>query len=370
MNITDVRVVKLEAPLEGKHRISRGRTTAARPAAIVVVETDAGVTGIGEGYGPNPDVVRTIVEEKYAETLVGENPLDVERLWTEMVEGYTYWDQKGPGISAASGVDLALWDIVGKHYGAPVHRLLGGDARGDGRVRAYASDLFLDDPETMAERAADHVDRGFPAVKTHLGRDVDAMRERVVAIREAVGDAELMVDLNCGFEQRGRALRFGRMLKEHDVYWYEEPLSPYDVEGHAELRRKLDVPIATGENEYTKWGFKRLLTAGAVDFPMPDLMRCGGITEARRICALADAFGTTPTPHNFSTGVGLAATLHLIACTPACEWLEYDVTDNPLYERLLSSPVDVDDEGRVAVPTEPGLGVELPPDVVEEFGTE
>jgi L-alanine-DL-glutamate epimerase-like enolase superfamily enzyme len=369
MEITDVRVTKLRAELDEPNAISKGRSTDSRAAAIVEVETDAGITGVGEGYGPNPHIVETVVERKFAEKLVGENPLDVERLWEEMVRGYTYWDQKGQGVSAASGVDMALWDIVGKHYGAPVYRLLGGDARGDGRIRAYASDLFWDDPEAMAETAAGYVDDGFAAVKTHLGNGRDADEERVEAIQDAIGDAELMVDMNCGYE-RHDALRVGKMLEAHDVYWYEEPLSPYDVDGYAYLREKLDVPIATGENEYTRWGFKRLFEAGAVDFAMPDVMRCGGITETKKICSLAGAFDVTPTPHNFSTGVGLAATLQVMACSPETEWLELDVTDYDLYETFLTSSLDVDDEGRVAVPTDPGLGVELTDDVVEAYGVE
>jgi L-alanine-DL-glutamate epimerase-like enolase superfamily enzyme len=369
MEITDVSVTKLRADLETPNAISKGRSSDSRPAAIVEVETDEGITGIGEGYGPNPHIVETIVERKFAEKLVGENPLDVERLWEEMVRGYTYWDQKGQGVSAASGVDMALWDVVGKHYDAPVHRLLGGDARGTGRVRAYASDLFWDDPGAMAEKAAGYVDEGFAAVKTHLGNGRDADEARVEAILDAIGDAKLMVDMNCGYE-RHDALRVGKMLEGYDVYWYEEPLSPYDVDGYAWLHRKLDVPIATGENEYTRWGFKDLFEAEAVDFAMPDLMRCGGITETKKICSLAGAFGVTPTPHNFSTGVGLAATLQVVACSPESEWLELDVTGYDLYEPFLASPLDIDDEGRVAVPTDPGLGVELPDDVVEEYGIE
>jgi L-alanine-DL-glutamate epimerase-like enolase superfamily enzyme len=369
MEITDVSVTKLRAELDEPNAISKGRSTDSRAAAIVEVETDEGITGVGEGYGPNPHIVETIVERKFAETLVGEDPLDVERLWEELVRGYTYWDQKGQGVSAASGVDMALWDIVGKHYGAPVHRLLGGDAHGGGRVKAYASDLFWDDPGTMAETAAGYVDEGFAAVKTHLGNGRDADEARVRAIRDAIGDAELMVDMNCGYE-RPEALRVGRTLEEYDVYWYEEPLSPYDVDGYAHLREKLDVPIATGENEYTRWGFRRLFEAGGVDFAMPDVMRCGGITETKKICSLAGAFDVTPTPHNFSTGVGLAATLQVMACSPETEWLELDVTDYDLYESLLASSLDVDDEGHVAVPTDPGLGVELTDDLVETYGIE
>ncbi len=366
MEITDLRVTKLGVHLDDPSGMSRDRETEFRPAAIIEIETDTGLVGIGEGYGPNPHVIETLVTRKYAEKLRGENPLDIERLWDEMVRKYTYWDQKGAAISAASGIDMALWDLKGKYYETPVHRLLGGDAWGDGTVRAYASDLFWDDPDSMAETAAGYVDRGFQAVKGHFGRGLAADRERVQAINAAIGDTHLMVDLNCGYEYP-EALRVGQMLAANDVYWYEEPIAPYEVERLAELREKLAVPIATGENEYTKWGFKTLFDAGAVDFAMPDIMRCGGITETKKICTLAEAYGVTPTPHNYSTGVGLAATLQVVAATPTSDWLEYDTTDFALYEDFLVSDLAIDDRGHITVPTEPGLGVEIPDELVSAY---
>jgi D-galactarolactone cycloisomerase len=369
MEITDISVTKLGVSLDEPKRTSAERQFDFRPAAIVTVETDEGITGIGEGYGPNPHIVETIVEQKYRPRLLEENPLDRERLWGDMLILDTYWDQKGQGVAAASGVDMALWDIAGKYYDEPLYRLLGGDVSGDGLVQAYASDLFWDEPSTMATRAASYVDRGFPAVKAHLGRGVDADEKRVAAIQDAIGDADLMVDMNCGYD-RADAFRVGRMLDSYDVYWYEEPLSPYDIEGHAQLRRKLDTPIATGENEYTKWGFRQLFEAEAVDYAMPDIMRCGGITETKKICAVAEAFNVTATLHSYTTGVGLAATLHLLASTPGCEWLEYDVTNFPLLESLFKNPPELDGTGQVALPTEPGLGVELPADIVDKYGLE
>ncbi len=277
-----------------------------------------------------------------------------------------YWDRKGQGVSAASGVDLALWDIAGKHYGVPVYKLLGGDARGDGKVQAYGSDLFWDTPEKMAEAAGKIASRGFPAVKTHLGRGLKEDEKRVRAMKETIGDSELMVDMNCGYS-RVEALKVGRMLEKYGVYWYEEPLYPYDVDGYAYLKSKLDIPIATGENEYTKWGFRELFLKNAVDFAMPDIMRCGGITETKKICAMAEAFSVICTPHNYTTGVGLAATLQVMACTPNCEWLEFDTTDFVLYETLLKKPLELDGKGMVKIPKDPGLGVELKKNIIEKY---
>lgn len=368
MEITDVRVEKVRVELDEPKGVSRDREMDARGAAFVVVETDAGITGVGEGLGPGPGITERIVEEKYAPRLVGEDPLDVERLWGEMLTEDVLWDRKGQGVAAASGVDIALWDVAGKYHEEPVYRLLGGDASGEGSVEAYASDLFWDDPETMAERAAGYVDRGFSAVKTHLGRGIDADEARVAAVSDAIGDAELMVDMNCGYD-RADALRAGKMLEEYDVYWYEEPLSPYDTEGLAELRRKLDVPVATGENEFTKWGFRDLFEAGAVDYAMPDAMRCGGITETNKICALAEAFDVICSPHCFATGVGLAATMHVMAASPSTRWLEFDTTDFPLQGSLFRSELSVSD-GRLSLPDDPGLGVELDPSVVDDYRVE
>ncbi|HET7323769.1 MAG TPA: mandelate racemase/muconate lactonizing enzyme family protein [Halococcus sp.] len=362
MEITDIRVHRLSVDLDRPLQLSRDRTIDSRAAAVVVVETTDGTCGVGEAVGTDPAIVKTIVEEKYAPRLVGESPLERERLWHEMLTQDLYWDRKGPGVVAASGVDIALWDLAGKRYGAPVCDLLGGDAHG-GSVQAYASDLFFDEPEEMAERAAEYVSRGFEAVKCHLGRGREADEKRVAAMREAIGDAELMVDMNCGYTYP-EAHRVGRMLEKYDVYWYEEPLAPHDVDGLTELRDALDVPIAAGENEFTKWGFQDLFEAGAVDYAMPDVMRCGGITEAKKVCALAEAFDVTPTPHNFATGVGLAATLHVMATVSACEWLEYDVTGFALFRDLLCDPPEVEN-GSIDVPTGPGLGIELDDTVLE-----
>lgn len=366
MKITDVKVIKLGVQLPKPLGLSKGREFNFRGAALVIIDTDEGIQGIGEGYGPESYIVKTIVEQKLKPWLIGQDPLDIERLWCRMLTTTVYWDQKGQGVSAVSGVDMALWDIAGKHYGVPIYKLLGGDARGNGKVQAYASDLFWDTPEIMAESARKFALQGFPAVKTHLGRGLTEDEKRVKAIKDVIGDVDLMIDMNCGYN-RVEALKVGKMLEKYDIYWYEEPLSPYDIAGLAYLKDKLDIPIATGENEYTKWGFKELFLKNAVDFAMPDIMRCGGITETKKICALAEAFDVICTLHNYTTGVGLAATLQVMACTPNCEWLEFDVTDYVLYESLLKNPLEIDGKGMVKIPTDPGLGVELKNHLIDNY---
>lgn len=230
IEITDIETIQVQYEMDEPWRLSRDREVDTRSAAFVVVQTDAGITGIGEGVGPEPYIVERIVEEKYAPRLLGEDPLDIEHFWQTILTEDLYWDQKGQGVAAASGVDIALWDIAGKYHDEPVYRLLGGNAEKGGHLQAYASDLFWTDTDEMADRAGEFIDRGFMGVKTHLGRGIDTDEERVAAIRDTVRDAALMVDMNCGYDQPD-ALRAGRMLEEYDVYWYEEPLSPYDVRG-------------------------------------------------------------------------------------------------------------------------------------------
>lgn len=369
MRITDVSVITLGHRLPESNGLSRNREIGFRGAAFVVIDTDEGIRGIGEGYGPEYFIVKTIVERKFKPMIMGMNPLDIERIWKKMLLSPVYWDQKGQGVSAASGVDMALWDIAGKYLDVPVYKLLGGDVTIDGKLQAYASDLFWETPEEMAKSAERYVKQGFPAVKTHLGNGLVEDERRVIAIKEVIGEAELMVDMNCGYG-RVDALKLGRMLERHGVYWYEEPLSPYDVDGYAYLKSKLDIPIATGENEYTKWGFKELFLKNGVDYAMPDIMRCGGITETKKICALAEAFDVTVTPHSYTTGVGLAATMHVMASSPICQWLELDVAPYPLFGDLLITSPKPDGNGRVKVPEEPGLGVHMPEKIVKKYAVE
>lgn len=354
MRITDIEVALLKKPMPRPLVVSRGAMSA-RTALLVLVHTDAGITGLGESVGDAAGVVPIILEQ-LAPLLRGEDPFDIERLWERMYASRIYWDLKGALVVAMSGIDLALWDIKGKALGAPVYQLLGGACRE--RIRAYASDLFWDEPEVMAAAAARYVAEGFRIVKTHIGKDPEGDIVRLKAIRQAIGDdVGLMIDINCGYD-RPTAVRMGKRFEEFDPFWYEEPLRPHDVGGYRELRSRLGIPIAIGENEFTKHGFLELFQHGAVDYVMPDAARAGGITETKKISGMAEAFGLVVTPHNFSSGVLLAATLHLMASTPNADLLEFDVTGTGIYEELLVEPLKIE-AGFVSVPKGPGLGVVL-----------
>lgn len=355
MKITEISTFILRKPLGRSLATSRSEGRV-RTHALVRVMTDAGVSGLGEGLGYS-GVIKAIVEDLLGPRVIGCDPFDVTSLYHRMVESDVLWDQKGSLLCAASAIEMACWDIKGKALGVPVYQLLGGRFRD--RVEAYASDLFWGPPDAMARDAAAYVEQGFRIVKCHIGRlppAEDAVRVR--AMRQAIGpDTGLMVDVNCGYDF-DTALEAARRWGPEGLFWLEEPLSPYLVDALARLRQEIDVPVAAGENEFTLHGFKQLFDRGAVDYAMPDVGRAGGLLETQRICALAAAYGVPVSPHSFSSGVHLAATLHLMASTPNTKLLEFDVAGMSVSEELYVEPLRIQG-GQVLVPDTPGLGVEL-----------
>jgi len=358
--IKDVKALIISRPLGKPLRVARGDITS-RTTVVVIVETDRGVRGVGEAIG-TPHMIKACVEHHLKGMVVGQDAFDVEKIWSRMFVPTVYWELKGSYISAMSGVEMALWDVMGKAQGVPVHRLLGGKHRD--RIRAYASDLFTEQKESMASKAKKFVEDGFSIVKTHVGSDPSADVERIEAIREAVGDGVgIMVDINCGFD-RATAYRFAEAIEDYDIFWYEEPLPPYDIEGYLELKSRIDIPIAAGENEFTLHGFKAL--AQGIDYAMPDIARAGGMLEVKRICDLLRAQNIVCSPHAFSSGILLAATIQMMACTPNCDLLEYDTTGTAIRDDLLAEPLKIS-EGHVEVPENPGLGVKLHEDHLRQF---
>jgi L-alanine-DL-glutamate epimerase-like enolase superfamily enzyme len=336
-----------------------------RRFTFVIVETDAGLTGLGDAYGDQA-IVEPILERRLAGMAVGLDPLDTQAMWQKLFASREFWEIGGSALCCISAIEVACWDIRAQAEGVPLCELLGGRKRD--WIEAYASDLHWEEPQVMAEVAAGYVADGFRAVKTHIGaageRDTDL--ERCRAIRATIGaDVGMMIDINTAFD-RQMALARGREFAEFDPFWYEEPLSPLDWQGHRWLREQLPLKIATGENLYTVHGFEPLLAGAGCDYVMPDILRCGGIEQTRQICDLAVRHGIIPTPHNFSSGVGLAATLHLMAAMPETEWLEFDPTQTSIYEELFVEPLVVE-RGRVRVPTVAGLGVRLTPQIVDMY---
>jgi L-alanine-DL-glutamate epimerase-like enolase superfamily enzyme len=361
MRITDVRCVQLTRRLDRPQRNSReGRSE--RGFNLVLVETDAGLTGLGDAFG-DPVLMPTIIERRLRPMALGLDPCDIGAVWRQLFASRVFWETGGSVLCGISAIEVACWDIRGQAEGVGVCDLLGGRRRE--WIDAYASDLHWEEPERMAEAAARFVAQGFRCVKTHVGAPGEGDRDlqRVEAVRQAIGpEVGFMIDVNTAFEPQ-QALEFGQALLPFRPFWYEEPVAPPDAAGHAWLRERLPLKIATGENLYLTHGFEPLWAQRACDYAMPDILRCGGLEQTRQICLAALRHGVVPSPHNFSSGVGLAATLHLMAALPETEWLEFDPTGTAIYEELFVEPLVVKD-GRVRVPDTPGLGVRLTEELI------
>lgn len=348
----------------------------ARACCLVRITTDTGLTGWGECYGP-PEPAKAVIDTVYTPLiLLGADPLANEVLWERMYNRMRDYGQKGVAVAAISGVDIALWDIKGQALGQPVHQLLGGAFRTT--VTAYATGLYfrrVDDlPAALADEAASYVAEGFPAVKMKVGLGLEADRANARAIRAAIGlETLLMADANHAYDAKD-AIRVGRMLESLNAHWFEEPVPPEDLDGYVEVKAALDLPIAGGESEFTRWGFRELLRRRAVDIVQPDTCNAGGLTECKRIMALASAFGVQYLPHVWGSAVGLAANLHLAATVPDNPpglaptplLFEYDRTENRFRDELALTPI-VLKQGQLAVPSGPGLGIAVNERVIERY---
>ena len=381
MKIAGIDVYVLKSDIDNPFGSSQGWIHQ-RSATLVRVSTDEGAVGWGEAFtqGPEPpEISAAAIEHALKPWLIGKDPMQIQPIWQEMYVRSRDFGRKGSVVSAISGIDMALWDLFGKLQGLPVHQLLGGAFRDE--IQPYATGFFrLSGPgesKRLAEEACRHREAGFRAMKVKLGFGVRDDLEVMTAIREALDDAEieLMVDVNHAYG-RAEALKLGRALEAFDLRWLEEPVVPEDIEGYAELRSKLAIPIAGGENEHSPYGFYPLIKAAGVDIVQPDVGSCGGITAARDIAAIAQAAGIAVNPHVWGSAVSQAASLHFIAALPTANArlfpqqpiLEYDQSTHPFREHLVSKPIRMTD-GMIPVPSEPGLGIEVQMDIVERYAT-
>ena len=369
MTITAVEPIVLKVG-----EVDTERADGTQDAFLVRVHTDQGIVGIGEA-DTSPYVARTIVEmpsshaiaRGLAELLVGENPLEIDRLWQLMFAGSDHYGRAGVALHTISAIDMALWDIAGKASGRPVCELLGGARVAE--LPVYASEVM---PETTGEVhaiARRVVEGGYGALKLGwgpLGRDLDHDEELVRSAREVIGPTgSLMLDGGRAYTVK-RALELLRRLEDIDLYWLEEPLEPDDYDGYRRLSDAASVRVAAGEADSGIAPFRTLVEHGHVDVLQPDIARCGGFTVAREIAQLARRRSVEVVPHCFSTGVLIAASLHFAATLDRPTYSEFSVADSPLVNGLLSKPFRLVD-GRLAVPTGPGLGVELDEEVVERM---
>lgn len=329
---------------------------------LLEVRTDSGLVGWGSSYTSKRLVDAAV--ELLRPLWKGEVAIEPERV-SEKLHQHTYWTGRGGSIThAISGIDIALWDILGKHTGQPVSRLIGG--RYKERIKPYASLIFAE-PGELRERLLAAKERGFRAFKLGwgpFGRVSDALDEEMIrTARETIGpESDLMVDAGGSqqFWPRGLkwALKSAAMLADYGVVWFEEALPPDDLEGYVELRRGSKVLISAGEVLTRRQSFRPWLERGALDVVQPDCTKVGGLSEGRRIGWMAHDHNVLLVGHGYNTGVGLAADLQLAAALPNTRWVEY-ITPSPMIEGILAEPFPIDEEGMIAIPDRPGLGVEI-----------
>ena len=368
MKITDVRTAELRG-----HGIS----------TYVRIYTDEGVYGTGEcihgGTGAAP------VVHEMARLLAGEDPLDVERLYETLRRRFLFNGAlAGITVTALTGVEIALWDLAGKALGLPVYRLLGGLFRD--RIRMYC-DCHAgrdDSPESAAEKALEVIGQGFTAVKfdiddlrhpakqdrynhTASNAEIDAMVRRVAAVREAIGPhVDLAIDMHGRYDTT-TGIRVARELEPFRLVWLEEPVPPENIDAMREVKQSTSTPICTGENLYLRWGFRDLIEKQAVDVIMPDLPKCCGIAEGRRIAAHAETYYIPMAPHNVTGPLGTLASCHCCATIPNFLLLEWHWYDRPHWHELVVVDEPLIQEGHITMPTTPGLGHELNEDAARHY---
>ena len=360
MKITDV---TLSDPIYVKVRVGADATVdnpAVRAMTILRVCTDEGITGIAMASDPQagPNGVslnRVLVEQVLKPYVVGEDPLNTERIWDKMYWGSVRYGRRGVALSVIGAIDIAIWDLKGKVLGQPVHRLLGGHRD---TVAAYGSSVNLNyTRQELVDTYSDFVECGFKMVKMKVGkRDPNEDLERVKLVRETIGpDVDLALDVNSGWSL-GTAIRMAKKLEQYDIYWLEEPLPPDEIDNHAKLASETSIPIAVGETHSTKWEFKELMERGAVEVVQADIVRCGGVTEWVKIAAMAAAYGLPMCPHGTSD---IAPSL--VAAVPNGLFVEcFRTSSTPAGEResIVVDPIGPLN-GEISPSSKPGFGIEI-----------
>ncbi|MGV8895207.1 MAG: mandelate racemase/muconate lactonizing enzyme family protein [Rhodoglobus sp.] len=354
-----------------------------RSAHLVRVETDDGIVGWGECFGPGTVALvnAAIVEQVIAPLILGRNPLDREVIWHHVYNTLRDHARGGMPLQALSGIDIALWDIAGKAAGLPLHQLLGGQFRTE--VPVYGYGMMLQRVDNLAERFADEAreirELGFVATKMKIGLGPKEDIKLVESVRNAIGDdMMLMVDANHCYTAT-EAFGVGRELGRLGVHWFEEPVAPEDYDGYRYLTSALDVSISGGEAEFTRWGWRALLEQRSLDIAQPEVCALGGITEYLKVLSMAHAHFIPVVNHVWGSAVAVAMNLHLLtsapdlpgAAHPGQPMLEFDTTDNKFLEELLETPLDIRGQvaatGTAAPPSGPGLGVVVNEEFLRRF---
>ena len=379
MKITDVEAIVLESPYENAAPKGSEEARGVKQCLLIKVTTDEGITGWAD-VETAPQLGRAAVNlpdsgveafDGLRSLVKGQDPFDVERLWDKVYRGSIYYGRRGVAIQVLSGFDIACHDIIGKAIGRPLHKVLGG-ARRD-RIRAYASTLFRPTPDDMKRACEFYLAAGFTAIKFGwgvFGQDARLDVALVAAARETVGpDVDLLVDAGWKVDRSAYDLvELIRRLEPFDIFLLEDALHPECYEGYARVKDAgVRTRVAAGEQEATGWGFHDLIQRGKVDVIQPDISRCGGLTQMRRIVWEAELAGVDVCPHAWLTDLLTAATLHVNACLPRSLFVEYNVCDNPMLREVILNPPRMEPDGYIAVPSGPGLGVDVDEDAVERF---
>jgi D-galactarolactone cycloisomerase len=379
MDIEQIKAFPLSCELEEGGLASASESNIQeRQLTLIRAETDDGIVGWGEAFGP-PQTNQAMLEEVVSDFVIGMDPFDVERLQDQILGGFYHFRTSGPLMSVISGVDIAMWDILGKYLDRPVSRILGGNNRET--VTPYASTMMTYDSETgelnadsseVLERA---VADGFNAAKIKLGRGIDDDINRAKVARDILGDdGILMVDMNANYKPH-QAVQAAEALDPYEVYWIEEPVDPRNYSGYREFKEHCTTPLAAGEAVYSRFEFEHLMNGRKLDIAQPDVTKCGGLTGARYVAKTATRENISISPHCWHGPISLAATIHFALTIPKFPhsahrpepiFVEIDQSENPLREELLVDPIEVDEKA-VSVPNEPGLGVTPERDVIDQY---
>jgi len=345
-----------------------------RCICIVKITCSDGTYGWGEGYGP-ANILESGIEFLKAQVL-GENPLHNEVIWNKMYRKTLDFARRGVLVASMSAIDIAIWDIKGKLLNQSVGSLLGGVQRK--YVVPYATGMYFTEKDNLTKdfevEAKLYLEKGFKAIKMKVGLGISKDVSNVKHLRSIIGyDIKLMIDSNHAYTYTD-ALELSKKLEKYEISWFEEPVSPEFYEQYAELRQKTTIPIAGGECEYLRFGFHQLLKNKSVDIIQPDICACGGLTEAKRIASLASTYGVDIVPHTWGSSIGIHVALHFISNLESLPGrmfspdflLEFDQTENALREQLTFPKLEMKN-GKIQVPSSPGLGLEVNEDELHKF---
>lgn len=357
----DVHNLSFAYPKERRFRYAGGICTN-RLTTLVEVHTDTGQVGIGSAY-THPGMAYLTIKQQLEPLLCGEDPRDVEALWERMYKVTRWYGRKGAALTALGALDTAFWDLRAQAADKPLWQVLGGDRQ---NCPAYASALLWKEPEELAEEAASLVEKGFRRMKMRLARSEEYDTAAVKAVRGAIGrDNDLIVDASMRYHPQ-LAERMGSFFADNNVFWFEEPFQPEDIDLYSAFRGRSGVRVAAGENEFGSQGFRELIRAGAVDIVQPDSSRCGGISEVWNVGQMAAAANLEVATHSWSDAVAIVSNAHAIAAMPNGITVEVDQTGIPFIEELLVEPLSIVD-GVLHLGNAPGLGITLDQTVLEKY---